>query len=111
LTSEEFTGKKGGLGKDVTEGKRSLIVVHTLRLADTRDRKRLIKILNAHTSDQKLICEAIEIMKKHGSIDYVKQLAKKIVEESWENAEKLLPPSEAKEKLNAFAAFLIERKI
>jgi geranylgeranyl pyrophosphate synthase len=111
LTSEEFTGKKGGLGKDITEGKRSLIVVHTLRLADTKDRNRLIKILNAHTSDQKLIDEAIEIMKKYGSIDYVRRLAKKIVKESWEDAEKLLPTSEAKEKLNAFAAFLIERKI
>jgi geranylgeranyl pyrophosphate synthase len=50
-------------------------------------------------------------MKKYGSIDYVRRLAKRIVKESWEDAEKLLPPSEAKEKLNAFAPFLIERKI
>ena len=111
LTSEEFTGNKGGLGKDITEGKRSLMVVHTLRLADIKDRNRLIKILNLHTSDRKLIDEAIEIMKKYSSIDYVRRLAKKIVKESWKDAEKLLPPSEAKEKLNAFAAFLIERKI
>jgi geranylgeranyl pyrophosphate synthase len=111
LTSEEFTEKKGGLGKDVMEGKRSLMVVHALRHTETRDKNRLINILNAHTSDQELVDEAIEIMKKYDSIDYARRLAKKIVKESWEDVERLLPSSEAREKLNALAAFLIERKI
>jgi geranylgeranyl pyrophosphate synthase len=63
------------------------------------------------TSDQKLRDEAIAIMKKNGSIDYVKRFAQRIVKESWKNVEGLLPTSEAKEKLNAFATFLIERKV
>jgi geranylgeranyl pyrophosphate synthase len=41
----------------------------------------------------------------------VKHTAAQIVEESWEEAEKLLPASEAKEKLKAFAEFLIKRNI
>jgi geranylgeranyl pyrophosphate synthase len=64
-----------------------------------------------HTSDQKLRDEAIATVKKYGSIEYVKQSARKIVEQSWRDAEKLIPASDAKEKLNAFAKFLIERKI
>jgi geranylgeranyl pyrophosphate synthase len=64
-----------------------------------------------HTSDPKLIDEAIGIMKKHRSIDYAIQSAKKLVKESWKDAGKALPPTSAKEKLNAFASFLIERKI
>jgi geranylgeranyl pyrophosphate synthase len=111
LTGEEFADKKGGRGQDITEGKRSLIVIHTLKVADAKDRKRLIEILNMHTSNQKLRDEAIKIMEKYDSINYVKDFARKIVKESWKEAERLLPTSNAKEKLNAFATFLIERKI
>jgi len=111
LTGQEFAERKGGRGQDITEGKRTLIVIHTLKVASNRDRKRLIEILRMHTSDQRLRDEAIAIMQKYGSIDYAKNFARKIVEESWKEVEKLLPPSEAKEKLDAFAKFLIERKI
>jgi len=111
LTGEEFAEKKGGHGQDITEGKRTLIVIHTIKVANAKDKRRLIEILNMHTSDQKLRDEAIKIMEKYDSIDFVKQFARKIVKESWKEAEKLLPASDAKEKLNAFAKFLIERKI
>jgi len=111
LTSKEFAEKKGGHGKDITEGKRSLIVIHTLKVAKAEDKDRLIEILNKHTSDRMLVDEAISIMKKYGSMDYVKQFATKIVEESWKKAERLMPASDAKEKLSAFAKFLIERKM
>jgi geranylgeranyl pyrophosphate synthase len=79
-------------------------------VADAKDRNRLIEILNMHTSDQKLKDEAIKIMEKYGSINYAKDFARKIVKESWKEVERLLPASEAKEKINAFAKFLIERK-
>ena len=111
LTGEEFAIKKGGRGQDITEGKRTLIVIHTLKVANSEDRRRLIEILKMHTSDQKLRDEAIAIMQKYGSIEYAKNFARKIVRESWKDVERLLPESEAKEKLNAFAQFLIERKI
>ena len=111
LTSKEFEKKKGGRGQDITEGKRTLMVIHTLGVASTEDRRRLVEILNMHSSDQKLRDEAIEIMEKYGSIEYVKQFARKIVDESWKEAEGLLPRSDGKEKLKAFAEFLIERKI
>jgi geranylgeranyl pyrophosphate synthase len=55
--------------------------------------------------------EAIAIINNHGSIDYVNLFARKLVEENWGEAERLIPDSKAKEKLNAFAKFLIERKI
>ncbi|MEM3672797.1 MAG: polyprenyl synthetase family protein [Candidatus Bathyarchaeia archaeon] len=111
LTGEEFAEKKGGRGKDITEGKRTLIVIHTLKVANSKDKRRLIEILNMHTSDQKLREEAIALMEKYGSIEYAKHFATKIVEESWREVEKILPASEAKEKLKAFAEFLIKRKI
>ena len=75
LTGTEFAEKKGGLGQDITEGKRTLMVIRTLKTANAQDRKRLIEILNMHTSDQKLRDEAIAIMQKNDAIEYVKNKA------------------------------------
>lgn len=111
LTSEEFAEKKGGKGQDITEGKRTLMVIHALSKATPSDRKRLLDILHMHTSDQKLRDEAIALMEKYGSIEYAKQFAQKIVKQSWNEIDKLLPSSNAKERLKAFVAYLVERKI
>ena len=111
LTGKEFAEKKGGVGQDITEGKRTLMVIHTLKNASSAERKRLIQILNMHTSDQALRDEAIDLMQKYHAIEHVKSTAARIVEESWKEVDKLLPPSEAKEKLKAFADFLIKRTI
>jgi geranylgeranyl pyrophosphate synthase len=111
LTGKEFGEKKGGRGQDVTEGKRTLMVIHTLKKANDADRIRLSQILSMHTSEQTLRDEAILIMQKYNAIEHVKQTAAQIVEESWKEVEKLLPASEAKGKLKAFAEFLIKRSI
>jgi geranylgeranyl diphosphate synthase type I len=111
LTGKEFAKKKGGCGQDITEGKRTLMVIRTLKNASNADKTRLIRILNMHTSDQTLRDEAISIMQKYRAVDHVKHTAAQIVEESWGEAEKLLPTPQAKEKLKAFAEFLIKRNI
>jgi len=111
LTSEEFAKKKGGRGQDITEGKRSLIVIHTLEKAKPADKKRLLKILNMHTANQKLRDEAIKIMERYGSIKYAKRFAKRLVAESWKEVDRLLTPSDAKDRLKAFTDYLIDRKV
>jgi geranylgeranyl diphosphate synthase, type I len=109
LTGEEFAKSKGCVGGDISEGKRSLLVIYTLKVAKSADKKRLIEILGMHTNDQKLRNEAIALMQKYGAMEYVKKTAEKMVMESWNESEKLLPKPEAKEKLKAFAEFLIKR--
>ena len=109
ITAEEFGKKKGGIGQDITEGKRSLMVIYTLQKANSDDKKRLVQILDMHTSDQALRDEAIALMQKYHAVEHVKRTAERIVEESWVEAEKLLPSPEAKEKLKEFAEFLIKR--
>ncbi|HKZ88205.1 MAG TPA: polyprenyl synthetase family protein [Candidatus Bathyarchaeia archaeon] len=111
LTGKEFAEKKGGLGQDITEGKRTLMVICALKNANVKDKKRLTEILNMHTSDQKLRNEAIAIMQKYDAIEYTKNKAAKIVEESWKEVDKLLKTTAGKEKLKAFAEFLIKRSI
>jgi geranylgeranyl diphosphate synthase type I len=64
-----------------------------------------------HTNNKKLILEAIEIMRKTGSIDYAREFAREITKEAWSEVDKVLPESKAKEQLKAFAEYLITRKI
>ena len=64
LTGKEFAKGKGGIGGDIHEGKRTLMVIHTIKKANEQDRKRLIEILNSHPTEQETISEAIEIIKK-----------------------------------------------
>ncbi len=110
LVGEEFAKGKG-LGEDIHEGKRTLLVLHALKKASGEDANRLVEILNAHPDDEATINEAIGIIQKYGAIEYGKEKAQKIVETSWKGAEKVLKKSEAKETLRAFADYLISRKI
>lgn len=111
LTEKEFTEKKGARGMDISEGKRTLIVIRTLHKAAPRDKKRLKEILEMHTNNQKIRDEAIAIMEEYNAIEYAKEYGRNIVRESWNEVEKLLPDSTAKEKLRAFANYLIKRRI
>jgi len=111
LTGTEFAKKKGGLGMDITEGKRTLMVIRTLKTANPKDAQRLVEILSMHTSEQNLRDEAIAIMQKYAALEYVREKANAMVEESWREVDNTLKPSAGKEKLKAFAEFLIKRKI
>ena len=107
----EFAEGKGGLGMDITEGKRSLMVIHALRKAEPEDAKRLLTILGMRTSDDKLRREAIDIIKKYGSTKYAEKVAERLMHESLTEVDKVLSPSRAKEMLIALANYLIERKM
>lgn len=111
ISESELAKGKGGIGEDITEGKRTLMVIYTLQNASKEDAARLEEILDMHTRDEKLIKEAIEIMKKYNAIEFAKNFAKELVKKTWEDVDKILPESEAKQKLKAFAQFLIERDV
>ena len=111
LTGKEFATKKGGLGQDITEGKRTLMIIRALKTASHEDKKRLIEILNMHSAEQTLRDEAIAIIQKNNSFEYVKNKATQMVKQSWKEVDELLKPSEGKEKLKEFAEFLIERSM
>ena len=110
LVGEEFSKGKG-VGEDIHEGKRTIMVLHTLKNGNEADPKRLLEILNSHPTDETIIREAIGIITKNGSIEYARAKAKELVEGSWKTVDTTLPPSRAKEILEAFAHYLINRKV
>eukprot|EP01089_Gocevia_fonbrunei_P009137 TRINITY_DN210_c0_g1_i1.p1 TRINITY_DN210_c0_g1~~TRINITY_DN210_c0_g1_i1.p1 ORF type:complete len:399 (+),score=114.54 TRINITY_DN210_c0_g1_i1:39-1199(+) len=111
LVGDKLAATKGQHGEDIHEGKRTLMVLHSFDVAPKHESKRLEEILNAHPTDQKIIDEAIAIINKNGSIKFAAQKAKEIVTVAWKELEAVLPPSEARDKLEAFANFLVDREI
>ena len=70
----------------------------------------MFEILNKHTENIDEIEEAIKIIKKYESIDYAKRVAKNIIKNAWQDADKFLKESEAKQRLKSFIDYLIERE-
>ncbi|MFH1420744.1 MAG: polyprenyl synthetase family protein [Candidatus Aenigmatarchaeota archaeon] len=97
------------IGSDITEGKRTLMVIHALKNANEKDKKRMKRILKMHTRSRKIIKEAIKIVKKCGSVDYAKQFAQNLVQNAWNDVKNDIPDNEAKRKIEAFVKFAYER--
>lgn len=102
---------KGQLGEDIHEGKRTLMVLHCLETASEEKAKRLEEILNSHPEDQAIIDEAIDIIKENGSIEFAQQRGRDLIKSAWEDVAGVLDDSPAKDKLKAFADFLMERDV
>ncbi len=111
LTGKEREKFGKSFGNDIKEGKRTLMVIHALKKANKKDKRRLMEILNKHTDNLEERKEAIEIIKKYDSVEYAKKIAKRIIKEAWAEADKSLPKSPAKKRLNEFVNYLIERQV
>jgi len=111
LTETNFKERKGSIGGDIHEGKRTLIVIRTLEKASEKDKKRLVEILDSHTIDELVIQEALDIINKYDGVDYAKRKAEQLVEGAWKKLDKVLPKSNAKIMLKKFAEYLVDRKI
>jgi len=78
LTSD-FQGQKKQTGNDIYEGKKTIMLVHLLRNANPKDKKKLIGILakNRQQKTKTEVAWTINMMKKYGSLDYGEKLASK----------------------------------
>jgi len=104
-----FEKYKKEIGGDISEGKRTLMVVHCLAHADPQDKARLISILSSHTKDQGEISEAISYMDKYKSLDYARARALKLVEEAKLIAGRLAD-SEDKAALMSLSDYVVKRE-
>ncbi len=108
-----ITNEKWGkaFGDDISEGKKTLMVIRLLEIGSKKDKQRLLDILSLKTRDKKLIKEAVDIIKKYKAIDYAKNKAKELVTDAWNKLDPLIEDYDSKNKLRLFADFLINRDI
>ncbi len=98
------------IGRDIKEGKRSILVAHCLSKCNEDERQMLIEILNKPVDDttNEDVEKVKQLFEKYGSVDYARNKAQKLVDE----AKNIIAdfPAELKEILDFVADYLIKRK-
>ncbi|HII54431.1 hypothetical protein COT30_03740 [Candidatus Micrarchaeota archaeon CG08_land_8_20_14_0_20_49_17] len=107
LVGEEDKYKKE-IGGDITEGKRTLMTIHSMAHCSPSQKQRLIYLLSSNTMKPLEIKEAIAIMKSTGSIAYADKIALTFIENAKRQLKKLKPTS-SRQALEAISDFLAKR--
>jgi geranylgeranyl pyrophosphate synthase len=82
LVSKEYAKERSYLGEDITEGKKTLIVIRAIQQEPVLG-NRLKEILAMKTKDEVLVNEALEIIHKTDAVRYSKEYAARLMENSW----------------------------
>jgi geranylgeranyl pyrophosphate synthase len=108
-------GERGKYGKDpggdITEGKRTLLVIFALKRSSGPDAERLARILDSHTKDGKRIADAIAIIERSGAFGHANAVARKIVLGAWAGFDGKFPKSRHKDALRLLADYVIDRSV
>ena len=105
IGSEESTKKD--FRSDITEGKRTLMVVHALKHSDKRE--RLIEILSSKEKDPAVLAEAVDIMVESGSIEYARDYAETLTTRATKRLSEALEPSDSRDMLISMADWFVNR--
>lgn len=100
---------KKGFRDDITEGKRTLVVVHALQNLENADRDRLVELLSSHTKELADLDEAVALMNKAGSIDYARNYAENLTSIATNRLCGILEPSPSRDILISMADWFVNR--
>ncbi|CAM3152894.1 polyprenyl synthetase family protein [Chryseobacterium flavum] len=105
--SSNVIGKPVGI--DIKEQKMTLPLIHTLKMANDKDRKYYFDTIKRYNNNPKRVKELIEFVKSSGGLDY----AIKVMKDFQQKAKDILnefPDSEARKSLHIMLDYVIERK-
>jgi geranylgeranyl pyrophosphate synthase/predicted secreted hydrolase/UDP:flavonoid glycosyltransferase YjiC (YdhE family) len=91
--------------EDLLEGKLTTPVVRAFMLLDAGGRDELSRLLEG--SRGRDIAPLLNLVERSGAIDWCIQHARDLVEEGWQEVDRLLPASQAKLMLRAFGWFVV----
>lgn len=100
---------KKGFRDDITEGKRTLVVVHALQNLENADRDRLVELLSSRTKELADLDEAVALMNKAGSIDYARNYAENLTSIAKNRLCGILEPSPSRDILISMADWFVNR--
>lgn len=101
--------KKKDFRSDITEGKRTLVVVHALANAAPEARERLVEILSTKEHDPAVLDEAVAIMEDAGSIEYARAYAENLSQNAKERLVEVVPASPYRDLLISMADWFVNR--
>ena len=105
-TFEKYQKEIGG---DISEGKRTLMIVHAMKHASLEEREYIIKALNSHSKkEEETIKKVIAILKKYRSFEYASGTANELIKKAKTELE-CINDSKDKKALLSICDFVIRR--
>ena len=113
IGEERLYGKE--IGGDISEGKRTLILIHLLNTCSQTEANRVIEIMGQRREDKDAaeIQEVLALMKQYESIQYAQQHAKTLAQKAFTQFNQTLshlPPTQAKDIFLHLIHFFIDRE-
>jgi geranylgeranyl diphosphate synthase, type I len=98
------------VGEDISDGKRTLLVLHSFSSnKNTSQTARLKAILEMKTKDPKLVQEAISILKDTKSIEYAKTVGNELMLKTWNEIKPHFPDNQARSDMDALLDYHVNR--
>jgi octaprenyl-diphosphate synthase len=97
------------VGIDIKEQKMTLPLIHTLKIADEKDRKYYFNTIKRYNNDQKRVKELISFVKSSGGLEYAVSVMKNFQQKAKDILNEF-PDSEPKRSLHIMLDYVIERK-
>lgn len=107
IGSEESTKKD--FRSDITEGKRTLLVVWALAHLGDLQRDELLHILGRETTDAVALARAVELIDASGAVDYVRGYARELVADAKARLVEARLEETPRDVLLSMADFFVER--
>jgi len=98
-------------GNDIREGKKTLMVTHTVNNAPPEDAARLEEILWTGENTEEGILEAIEIMQREDAVEYARERARKLSAGARDHLDGLDLEPGPEAHLREFTRFVVEREV
>ena len=105
--AEESTKKD--FRSDITEGKRTLVVVHALNNVPPDFRRYLTDVLSRHEKDPEVLAKVVRIFEEAGSIEYARTYADNLTKIAKNRLLEVLPAGDARELLLSMADWFVTR--
>jgi len=105
-TEEEF-GK--AIGNDLSEGKITLPLIHTLRVSNKSDRERIVKIIESEDIEEQDFSTVVDLIRDYDGIDRTYERARKYAKTARGFLQDL-EASKEKEALLSLADYVLERR-
>lgn len=94
---------------DVTEGKRTLVMVWALEHLDEPGRQELVRILSSATTDTNDLARAVELAEQSGAIEHAHTFALELVECAKVELDRISIADEPRHVLRSMADFFVKR--
>lgn len=110
IAQSEVAGNKDGRGEDIREGNKTILIIHALNHAEESKKLRLIEILNARTSEQDQIQEAIHIIEQAGSVTFALNFVAKLKNDLFTLTEQTLKKPGTIAAMKQLIEYIVKRK-